>query len=105
MKTNILSIIMITLLAGTISISCGENSKKDAEEVTNDAKELNKDLKQGAKDTSEEIKVAVETNWQQFKTSSETSIENTEKEIKELRVKISKANKKEQEKLTASLEF
>jgi len=104
MKTNILSLTVIVFMAGAVLTSCGQASKQDATTVKQDVKELSKDLKQGAKDTSEEIKTNVTSNWQKFKTSSETVIDNTEHNIKALREKIALANKKEQEKLTKELD-
>lgn len=104
MKTNILSLTVIVFMVGIVLTSCGEASKKDAKAVKEDLKELNKDLKQGAEDTSREIKTGVKSDWQKFKMSSETAIENTENQIKELRVKIAKANKNEKEKLTKALD-
>ena len=104
MKKNILSLTVIVFMAGAVLTSCGQASKQDAKSVKEDLKELNNDLKQGAKDTSEEIKTSVTSDWQKFKTSSETAIENTEHKIKELREKIAVANKKEKEKLTKELD-
>ncbi|WP_147299218.1 hypothetical protein [Winogradskyella eximia] len=104
MKTNILSFIIIIFMTGTVLTSCGQTSKQDAKQVKEDVKELNKDLSQGAKDTSEEIKTTVKADWQKFKTASEATIENTEKEIAALRLKISKANDNEKERLTTALD-
>jgi hypothetical protein len=104
MKTNILSLIIIVFMTGTVLTSCGQTSKQDAKAVKEDVKELNKDLKQGAKDTSKEIKTTVVSDWEKFKTASEATIEKTDNKIKELRVKISKANKNEKEKLTKELD-
>ncbi|TYC10580.1 hypothetical protein ES677_11605 [Bizionia gelidisalsuginis] len=104
MKTNILSLAIIIFIAGITLTSCGEASKKDAKAVKQDTKELSKDLKQGAKDTSEEIKMTMTSDWQQFKTASETAIDNAENQIEELRTKIAKANKNEKEKLTKALD-
>ena len=103
MKKNILSLIIIIFMTGTVLTSCGETSKKDAKSVKQDVKTLNKDLKQGAKDTSEEIKIAVKSDWQKFKASSETAIENTEKQIETLRGEIAKAGKTEKEKLSLNV--
>ncbi|WNH07770.1 hypothetical protein [Thalassobellus suaedae] len=104
MKTRIIFLTITVFMAGILLTGCGEKSKQDAKEVKEDLKELNKDLKQGAKDTAEEIKIAVNNEWQKFKTASESAIENTEKEIKDLREKISKTNKKEREKFTKQLD-
>lgn len=104
MKTKVLALTIIAFMAGITLISCGEASKKDAKAVKEDAKELSKDLKKGAKDTSEEIKMTMTSDWQQFKTTSETAVDNAEKQIEELRLKIAKANKNEKEKLTKALD-
>ncbi|WP_152971468.1 hypothetical protein [Lacinutrix algicola] len=104
MKTNILSFIIILFMTGTVLTSCGETSKQDAKAVKQDTKELSKDLRQGAADTSKEIKTKVSSEWQKFKAESETTIENSEKEIKVLREKIAKASKSEKEKWTKQLD-
>jgi hypothetical protein len=91
-------------MAGILLTSCGEKSKQDAIEVKEDVIELNKDLTRGAINAAEEIKIAVKQEWNKFKTVSEIAIENTEKEIKNLREKISKKNKNEREKLTKKLD-
>jgi hypothetical protein len=91
-------------MAGILLTSCGEKSKQDATEVKEDVIELNKDLTRGAINAAEEIKIAVKQEWNKFKTVSEIAIENTEKEIKNLREKISKKNKNEREKLTKKLD-
>ncbi|WP_040757192.1 hypothetical protein [Winogradskyella psychrotolerans] len=103
-KTKILAFTIMTFMAGTILTSCGETSKKDAKTVKEDTKELNKDLEQGAKDTSEEIKTTVKADWENFKTASETAVENTENNIKDLREKIAKASQNEKTRLTVQLD-
>lgn len=104
MKTNILALTISIFMAGIVLTSCGEKSKQDKNNVKEDVKELNKDLMEGAIDTSEEIKIAVTEEWNKFKTASENTIQNTEKEIGNLREKITKANKKEKERLTKTLD-
>lgn len=104
MKTRAVSLTITACMAGIFLTSCGEKSKRDATEVKEDIKELNKDVKEGAKDTAEEIKMVAQKDWETFKTASENTIQNTEKEIKDLRDRIAKANKKEQESLTEDLD-
>lgn len=104
MKTRILSLVIIGLMAGTIVTSCGEASKKDVNNAQQEMKEASKDLGQARKDAQKEVKTTVIADWKKFRTTSETTIENTENQIKVLRGKIAKANKKEQEKLTAALD-
>nr|WP_321230182.1 hypothetical protein [uncultured Psychroserpens sp.] len=104
MKTQIVALKIIVFMTGIFLISCGEKSKQDATEVKEDVKELNRDLTRGAIDTAEEIKIAIKQEWDMFKIASEIAIENTEKEIKNLREKISKTNKNERKKLTKKLD-
>jgi len=104
MKTRILSLIVITLLAGTILTRCGETSKKDVKSAQENLKEAGGDLNQARKDAEAEIKKTVQSDWQKFKMSSETSIENTKNQIQEIRAKIAKASKSEKEKLTKELD-
>ena len=104
MKTQIVSINIIILMVGTLLTGCGEKTKQDATEVKEDLKEFNKDLFQGTKDTAEEIKIAITEDWKKFKTASENAIEKTEKDIKILRERIKKNNKKEHIKLTKKLD-
>ncbi|WP_157504947.1 hypothetical protein [Flavobacterium tegetincola] len=104
MKTNFLSLTMITLMAGTILTSCGKTTKDDASAVKEDVTELNKDLVQGAKDTGTETKEAVEADWKKFEATSKLAIESSEAQIKELRTKVATVNKAEKVKLTAKLD-
>lgn len=104
MKTNILSLSISVFMIGILLTSCGEKSKQDATEVKDDLKELNKDLKQGAIHTAEEIKITLTEEWDKFKTASESIIQNTEKEIKDLRERISKTSKKDRKKLNKQLD-
>ncbi len=104
MKKQIVSISTIILMTVSLLTSCGEKSKQDATEVKEDIIELNKDLTRGAIDTAEEIKITVQQEWDKFRTASEKAIDNTEKEIKKLREKITKTNKKERIKLTKKLD-
>ena len=104
MKTNILSLTISVFISGILITSCGEQSKQDATEVKDDLKELNKDLKQGAIHTAEEIKITLTEEWDKFKTASEYIIQNTEKEIKDLRKRISKTSKKDRKKLNKQLD-
>ena len=104
MKTRKTALVIAAFIAGFLFISCGEKSKQDAVEVREDVIELNKDLTRGAIDTAEEIKIAIQKEWDKFKTASEKAIENTEKDIKELREIISKKNIEERKKLTEKLE-
>ena len=104
MKKQIINLFIIAFMAGIILTNCGEKSKQDAKEVKEDVIELNKDLTRGAINTAEEISMAVKQQWNMFKTASEIAIENTEKEIKELREKISKKNKEERKKLTKKID-
>jgi len=104
MKTNILYLTISVFMAGVLLLSCGEKSKQDATEVKDDLKELNKDLKQGAIHTAEEIKITLTEEWDKFKTASESIIQNTEKEIKDLRERITEGNKKDRKKLSKQLD-
>ena len=104
MKKQIITLVITAFMTVIILTNCGEKSKQDAIEVKDDVIELNKDLTRGAINTAEEISTAVKQQWNTFKTASEIAIENTEKEIKELREKISKKNKEERKKLTKKLD-
>lgn len=104
MKTNILSLTISVFIAGILITSCGEKSKQDTTEVKVDLKKLNEDLKQGAIHTAEDIKITLTEEWYKFKTASENIIQNTEKEIKDLRERIAKINKKDREKLNKQLD-
>jgi NurA-like 5'-3' nuclease len=104
MKKQIITLVITAFMTVIILTNCGEKSKQDAVEVKEDVIELNKDLTRGAIDTAEEISTALKQQWDTFKTVSEIAIENTEKEIKELREKISKKNNEERKKLTQKLD-
>lgn len=100
MKTNISFLALAFFMSGILITSCGEKSNQDRKNVKDDVKELNRDLQTGAKNTTEEIKAKVTADWEQFKTTSENTIQSTENEIKTLREKISKASEKQREKLS-----
>jgi hypothetical protein len=104
MKPKIAALTITILIAGILLTGCGEKSKQDATKVKDDLKELNKDLKQGAKDSAEDIKITITEDWVKFKTASESAIENTEKNIKNLRERITKTDKKERKKLNIQLD-
>ncbi|MFC6269706.1 hypothetical protein [Frigoriflavimonas asaccharolytica] len=99
-----LSLTTMMLMLGTLLVGCGDSSKKDATNVKEDTHQLNQDVKQGAKDTNDEIKTAVNSDWEKFKTNSEIAIKDSEKQIQELRIKIDQANKNDKEKLTKQLD-
>lgn len=56
------------------------------------------------KETKDDIKTTVKKDWEKFKNESELVIKNTENRVTELRDKISKFDKKEQEKLHKTLD-
>lgn len=104
MKTQIVALTIAVFISIILFVSCGEKSKKDAKKVKEDVVELNQDLTRGAIHAAEEIKTVIKQEWEKFKTASESTIENTEKEIRNLRKKISKDNKEERIKLTKKLD-
>ncbi|MEZ7500821.1 hypothetical protein QO200_19065 [Flavobacterium sp. Arc3] len=104
MKTNILSLTIITLMTGTILTSCGKTTKEDATAVKKDVTILNKDLEKGAEYTGNAAKAAVNTDWKKFEATSKIAIGNTDNQIKDLRAKIATANKAEKVKLTKKLD-
>jgi hypothetical protein len=104
MKTQILSMAVVGIMAGIMSISCGEASKKNVKSAEKNMKEASEDLNRAGKDAKKEVENAIKADWEVFKNASETALGNTEKEIKILREKISHTGQKEQEKLTADLD-
>ncbi|MCW2118584.1 hypothetical protein [Flavobacterium sp. 7A] len=104
MKIKILSLAIITLLAGTIVISCGKKNKEDAEAVKADVTEMNKDLEKGAMNTGTDAKETVSEDWQKFEASSKLTIKSYNYQIKELRTKIATADKEGKTKLSENLD-
>lgn len=94
MKTNILTLTLNLLLVSILVTSCGEKSKKDAENIKDDVNALSKSLEEDVKETTEDIKTAVIADWEQFKTASENTIQNTNDDIENFRQRIAKANKR-----------
>ncbi|HQT21810.1 MAG: hypothetical protein B7X86_02665 [Sphingobacteriales bacterium 17-39-43] len=104
MKKTI-GIIAITGLTVALTLSgCGDASKKHAEEAKENVKEANKDMKEAVKDAEEEAKIRATENWTKFKNESDSTIAVMENQVKEYREKISKANKKEKERLNGELD-
>lgn len=104
MKTNILSMTIIAIMAGIIVTSCGETSKKDMKSAKENMGKAGQDLKEAASAVKEENRAYVETNWQEFQGESEEIIINTEIQIKELREKIAKSATKDRKKLNVELD-
>ncbi|MGZ5219765.1 MAG: hypothetical protein ACXWV6_05875 [Chitinophagaceae bacterium] len=102
-------VIRFTVIAGIMAASlislngCGDASQKHASDAKENIKEAGKDLKEAAKASNEEAKTKATADWQQFKNESDSTIAVMEKQIKELKEKIAKADKKRREKLTSDL--
>ncbi len=97
MKKTI-GIIATTGLAVAMMLSgCGDASKKHAE----DAKE---NVKEAVKDAKEEAKIRATENWIRFKNESDSTIAVMENQVKDYRLRISKANEKEKESLNRELD-
>jgi len=104
MKKTI-GIIAITGLTVALTLSaCGDASKKHAEEAKENVKEANKEMKEAVKDAEEEAKIRATENWTRFKNESDSTIAVMENQVKNYRLRISKANKKEKERLNGELD-
>jgi hypothetical protein len=90
-----LSIYIITLLIS----SCGSESKKNVKEANSNIKEGGEVLKQAAINSGIELKETTTADWMKFKKESDSIFDEQEKMVKELKIKIASANKKEKSEL------
>ena len=104
MKTNILSLVVIVLMAGTIVTGCGAAAKRDVKSAEGNIKEANEDLDWARKNAQEELRATAKTDWEEFKDESETAIEERNIQIAELREDISGINQDLQKELTVKLD-
>ncbi len=104
MKTNILSLVVIGLMAGTIATACGAAAKRDVKSAEGNIKEANEDLNRARRDSQEELRATAKTDWEEFKDESETAIEERNIQIGELREDISGINEDRQQELTVELD-
>ncbi len=98
MKTKIFYMIIPFFMGGMLMTGCMEKSTRDSNENQKD--KLVTDIKK----QGEDIKIAINQNWEKFKESSEQALQNTEEEIETLRGKIVKSNKKQREKLNNEID-
>ena len=82
---------------------CGEASQQHAEDAKGNIEEAGEDMNAAAKAANEEAKTKATADWQHFKNGSDSAVADLEKQIKLLKEKIAKADKKGREKLTADL--
>lgn len=104
MKTRILSLVIIGLMAGTMLISCGAASKNDVKSAQKNINEANTDLKLARTDAQNEIRTNIKSDWEKFMVESETEIEERNIQIEELRKEVSKVNEERQQKFTDGLD-
>ncbi len=83
--------------------SCNEESKKDMSDASQNIKEANTDMKEAVIATNDSAKAAAISNWNTFKTASDSAIVDMENEATTIEAKIARANSKEKEKFQASL--
>jgi len=104
MKATIISLAAITFITGSLLTGCGAAVKKDVKFAEGNMKETHENLNLAQKDSKKEIKATEKTDWQEFKTDSEISIQNRNRQITELRSEISKMNGDRQQELSSKLE-
>jgi hypothetical protein len=103
MKTKLISM-MLVILAMIFLTNCGETSKKDMKSAKDNIEDAGENLKQAEKNSKEEVQKNVKAKWEKFRAESETIIENTDIQIKELREKITQSGQKEHKLLTKELD-
>lgn len=104
MRTKFIPTIILLLIATLFLTSCGEVSKKDVDSAKENVEEPGEDLKQAEKNASEEWRTNAKAKWEKFRAESETVIENTDIQIKELRKKITQSGQKDHKKFTKELD-
>jgi len=89
MKKSLLKIATIALLATTFITSCQDSTKKETE-AREDVEEARTELNDAKTELANERKAATEQEWQSFKESTNTTINQNEKRIMELRAQMKK---------------
>ena len=94
--------IIFTMVTGFMVLALFSNCREKPEKKHIEGTEEN--LEVVVKETKDDINTNVKKDWEKFKNESELVIKNTENRVTELRDKISKFDKKEQEKLHKTLD-
>lgn len=100
MKTKILFFSTFLFIAGILMTSCADNAKQKSKDAEKDLRETTQQIDQRAED----YRADARKDWEDFKANSEVVLDNREKEIKDLRAKIAKADKKQRGKLNNELD-
>jgi hypothetical protein len=92
MKTSILNLAIVTLVIGTIAISCKSNTEKEqaAQENVDSAKVA---VAEAEEDLAEAKRAATDAEWKAFKDSTNAKIEENNAEIAKLKLKIKNTGK------------
>jgi phosphoribosylformylglycinamidine (FGAM) synthase PurS component len=101
-KVTVLAIAMTALM-----FSCNQSSDKEVKEAKeklteakNDVKDAQADVKNAQANEMEAARVKEVTDWKYFKSEADSSIASFENGLKDMKVKIEKAGKKDKQKLT-----
>lgn len=89
MKKSLLKIAAVALIATTFITSCQDSTKKETE-AREEVEEARTDLNEAKTELANARKAATEQEWQSFKESTNTTINQNEKRIIELRAKMKK---------------
>ncbi len=106
MKKSVLIAAAVSIFAGAIIFGC-DNSSEDVKDAREDVQATKEDVLDAKKDLEQAIKDSTE-DFHRFQRLSQERISNYEKNIAELKLRISaekKANKTKYEKMIADLEL
>lgn len=94
MKRSLLFLAIIALMAGSISTTLGQTPDRKSVKARENLQEAKKDVAKAKKDIAQAKKDSI-AEYQSFKKKSEIKIQENEKRIAALKVKMSTLNEKE----------
>lgn len=102
-KTNILNMVVIALMAGTMVIGCGSAAKRDVKSAEGNIKEAHENLNLAREDSKEEISATAKKDWEAFEAESKIAIEERSVQIEKLKGEISQIDRDRQQELALEL--
>ena len=104
MKTKFKSTITVLLIAMIFLTNCGEAPEKDIKSPEENVELVSEVSEEAQKNANEEWRTKGKIKWEKFRAESETIIDSTDMQMKELRKKIALSGHEENEKLIKELD-
>ena len=96
---NKLVIVLLSVAMGLLIIGCNDASNKHLDDATKDMNDANTDVKAAIVAENDTAKANAIADWKAFENESDSAVVGIERQSTALKLKISKANYKEREKL------